>query len=362
MTDVGMRFVSRLHQTLGVDERWTVRHRRGFTWWGYWLAQYVEAGPVFESDGLDYCLVRIRTTIARDVSSAADPAGVLARLNRDATLSALIWNPHAGTIIECATALVTTVNVEQLCETLRTVAVLQCDSAHRRALSIARACDARIAVSAHPNNGERTDPDPLLVLARDEIVKAGAEPSRFAGALGNALGGLSSAITCSAGVGHTRLRCEVPYSGDTSVGTTQWATSPAGNDPQTALVRIFADQPHQQIGNGALSLLHLPVALGSSGAAVLTNHLNAVAAHGGVGAPLLGSWCANPVGSDRTGLVFCSFLPNALAWPLLLESHLIEQAGRARFALGQLGPAQVTAAVTSGPVTTEPPPDPLTSH
>lgn len=53
-------------------------------------------------------------------------------------------------------------------------------------------------------------------------------------------------------------------------------------------------------------------------------------------APLLGAWCADQSRDGVRGLAFCSFLPNALARPGLLENQLMCQAARAQFALRQL--------------------------
>ncbi len=357
MSDVGLRFLERFFAALGVEDRWTLGHDRGFTWLGYWLAQRVEVGPAFTADSLAHCLVRIQTTIAHNVDPLADPAGVLGRLNRDGTLSALVWSPHTGTIVETATAVVTAIDIEPMCQVLHTVAALQCDSAHRRALQITQACNARIAVVRYPRSGERSDPDPLLDWVRDEVVAAGAESSRFVGAFERALGRFGSATACSVEVTPTDLHCEVPYTGSVPTGPQHWNTPPAGTDPQTALVRMFTDQPHPRIGNGALSLLHLPVAFGRSGAALAANQLNAVAAHGGVGAALLGAWCVEPTRPGCAGLVFCSFLPNTLARSGLLQSHLVELAAQAQFALHQLSPSPVPPVSHSAPSTGELPHD-----
>lgn len=346
LMDLGIQLVDHLYDQLKIDEQWSLRRERSVTWWGYRLAQHIEVGLPHRADDLDHCIVRIWTEVARDVDPITDPASLRGQLNRDSTMSALIWNPATGTIVECCTAIATSDNTEWLWEILQTAAVLQNASAHRRAHAIAEACNGRPAGSNHPTSGERPDLDDMLKMPDRVIAPLGAEPSRFTGSLTKELGELATEITCSRTADETSIHCEVPYTGDRPYGPHDW-NNPGGARRQTALVRIFTDRAHPRYGNGALMLMHLPVTLGAQGPGVLANHLNAVAAHGGVGAPLLGAWCVEPIRADRNGLVFCSFLPNTLARPGLLENQIIDQAARAKFALRQLGtdPTTVTRKV-----------------
>lgn len=117
----------------------------------------------------------------------------------------------------------------------------------------------------------------------------------------------------------TSFVCEVPFTGD--------------GPGETALVEIVTDQPHPRFGNGALVVMRLPVSPGADAAVMLANALNAQEfEEGPPGLDSLGAWCPDFMTDDDNGLAFCTFVPNQLAAPALLESLLICGAFRARFA------------------------------
>lgn len=45
MTDIGLQMLDSLVDQMMIDEEWSVRRERGFTWWSYRLAQHVEVSP-----------------------------------------------------------------------------------------------------------------------------------------------------------------------------------------------------------------------------------------------------------------------------------------------------------------------------
>src|SRR5437588_1180429 len=75
--DVGLEAVERLYKQMQIDQPWSTREERGFTWWGYRLAQHVTAEePV--SEGQRICsTVRISTDVVRDVRGSGDAAAAL---------------------------------------------------------------------------------------------------------------------------------------------------------------------------------------------------------------------------------------------------------------------------------------------
>lgn len=334
MTDLGIELLDQLYDQLMIDEQWSVRRERGFTWWGYRLAQHFEVGPPIRSHDLDVHIVRIWTEVARDVDPAVDPAQLLGPINMHATMSALVFDPDAATINECCTAVVHRENIGWLCKILMTAAVLQNATAHSHAHPIAQACNGTPAASNHPVSGERPDFDDMLNVPEQVIIPLGAEPSRFTGPLAEGLGKSAIEMGWFGTSDETGITCEVPYTGNVPA----FMQDPNSPDTKhlTALVRIFTDQPHPQFGNGALTLMQLPIAPGADQAAKLANHLNIVEAQGDVSTLLLGAWCPDESRDDGIGLAFCSFLPNALARPGLLENQIMYQAARARFALQQL--------------------------
>lgn len=49
-TDVGLDAVEYLFKALQVDEEWSIRRPRGFTWWSYRLAQHIDATEPWQDD------------------------------------------------------------------------------------------------------------------------------------------------------------------------------------------------------------------------------------------------------------------------------------------------------------------------
>jgi hypothetical protein len=335
VADVGIQMVESLYQQLMVDDQWAIRRDRGFTWWAYRLAQHVEVGLPVRSGDLDVCIVRIWTEVAYDVDPAKNPAALVQIANIHQDMNALVWNSSDQTIAECCTAVVHEENIGWLGKVLAMAAVLQNTAAHTRAHAVADVCGGTPAASSHPINGERPEMDDILNIPEQLVMPAGTEPSRFTGPLSEGLGAFAASMGWFGSSDATGITCEVPFTGNRPLILQQKYGVP-DIGLETALVRIFTDQPHPEEGNGALIVMQLPISPGADEAPVLANELNAVEAKGDLSAPLLGAWCPDVMSKDGNGLAFCCFLPNLIARPGLLENQIVYQAARAQFALRQL--------------------------
>lgn len=340
MTDVGTWMVDSLFAQLMVDEQWASRHERGFTWWGYRLAQHIEVEKPAHRDGLDLCTLRIWTDVVRDVDPGTNPESLLAQVNFQTTLNALIWDPESATIAECCTVTVHQDNANWLSKVLATAAILQNTSAHSRAHGIARACNGVPAATNHPTSGTRSEMDDILNVPAQVIVPAGAEPSKFTGALCNNIAGFlahySGQMEWFGTADDTGATVEVPFSGTRPL----MFQDPNATDTrsETTLVQIFTDQPHPEAGHGALLVSRLPISPGTEQALVLANQLNRAEFRGDLTtAPLLGSWCPDFLSEEGNGLAFCSFIPNLLAQPGILNNWILYQRTRSLYARDFLG-------------------------
>jgi hypothetical protein len=97
----------------------------------------------------------------------------------------------------------------------------------------------------------------------------------------------------------------------------------------TALWQVFVDQPHPQLGSGALLTLKLPGSIGVEEVAVTANAVNA-SERARLASPAFGAWTRDP--SDPKSLVHVTFLPSLLSRPGLLENLSIYEMIRSRFA------------------------------
>jgi hypothetical protein len=60
-TDLGLQAIERAFEVMSIDEQWSLREARGFTWWGHWVRQEIWAGRAVRSRGETLWHVRART-------------------------------------------------------------------------------------------------------------------------------------------------------------------------------------------------------------------------------------------------------------------------------------------------------------
>lgn len=331
--DVGIQLMFALLDRLMVDAAWVLPRERGFTWWSHRLAQHVEIGPPVSDGEVNLCSVRIWTDVVRDVDPARDPAQQLGPINAEPTLSALVWRPDAGEIVECCTATVHEQNIGWLSQVLATAAALQNADAHARCEALAQACGGVPATSQHRLNGQRPMMDDVLDMPRDVVARAGAHPSHYAaGALMGRVEPFLAQMGFYGSADASGITCEVPYTGSTPAAI---LAERGATHMETSLVQIVTDTPHPHFANGATLTMKLPANIDPSQVAQWANWLNTAEAQGDSQTPLLGAWSQDPE-SDST-LAFRSFLPNAIATPGTLENHIAYQATRSRFAAQHVG-------------------------
>ena len=332
MTDDGIRLVDDLYAQLGLTDEWSVRRDRGFTWWGYWLAQHVAVGAPATNGS---CAIRIWTDVVRDVDPNRDPAKALAAANAEATLSALLWRPDARVVVECCTATVDERNLDTLSTVLATAAALQVADAHHRAQTLAQACGGSAAVSHHPRGGPRPEPAAVLNVPHDILTGTGAEPSLFEGDLIAAVDGFLQQRRLHGSADRWDATCEVPYTGNRPAAVL--AEMGRRGEIETALGQIYTDAPHRHVGNGAVLTVKLPASPEPHRVLEWANWLNAAESNGDSRAPLLGAWCPDPDSEHGRTLIFRSFLPNVVAAPGVLETQLCHQMTRTLFAAQHVG-------------------------
>ncbi len=335
MDDVGIQILNAIYDQLKVEDQWSVRRQRGFSWWGYRLAQHIDVSPPVHDRGLDLCGLSIRTEVVREVDPNTDPAALLVELNRQATINALVWDRTTATISVCCAATVHQDIASWIYYVLATAAILQNDLAHAHTVTLAEACGGRPAGSNHPTHGVRNEPNGSMNITARMIVPAGEEPSKFVGPPCAGIGPFLAELAEQKGWYGTSdahgATVEVPFTGNRPA-MLQDRGSPDAK-LETALVQIFTDVSHPEFGNGALVVTQLPVSPGVERAISLANDLNLAESAGGQDLPpLLGAWVPDPFSEGGNGLAFSSFLPNFLAMGGILNNWVLYQATRAHFA------------------------------
>ena len=329
--DIGLWLVAELYQRLFIDDEWSVRRPRGFTWWSYRLAQHVEAEPVIIRGGRPTSIVRVWTEVVNDVDPSRDPARVVVPVNMQATLNALVWDPQKRTLADHCTYMVDEDNAIAARWILPVAAVLQNTAAHSRAHAVAEAVSGRPAASNHPISGPRPVADELLTAPQAVIVPDPGQRSTFPAALDDELATALAEYGVAGCIDGDQLTCELPFNGARPL-----ALLSGDSSIETSLLEVFADLDHPQFGAGALMALSLPVTLDPSRVTSAANHLNLAEAGGSstYAGTLLGAWCPDPRSADR--LAFNTFLPTVLGKPGFIDRLIAFEMVRSRFAAAEL--------------------------
>ena len=161
--DLGMAAIERIHREMQIDEPWTLREERGFTWWGAWIRQRVWSGPATRSAGETLWHVRARTPVFRDQPDEPATYAHVSEMNALWPMGALAYDPDDGTI-SARTGAFLYDGVDPWLETYLLMAVgLQAslawlDSGTGEGVG-------PLDAQPHPSAGPRRDPDDMLNLA-----------------------------------------------------------------------------------------------------------------------------------------------------------------------------------------------------
>lgn len=96
--DVGLDVVERIRREMLVDEPWTSREARGFTWWGSWVRQRVWSAEPRRQAGDPVCHVRAHTPLFKDIEDDLATYRLVSDLNGLQPTSAAVYDPDARTI------------------------------------------------------------------------------------------------------------------------------------------------------------------------------------------------------------------------------------------------------------------------
>src|SRR5262249_8158133 len=96
--DLGLRVVDEVGHSFTLDREWSVRHERGFTWWGKDLAQHVWAEPALDEDAFEIFRLHTQTELLRDFEPNDRNLGMLNAFAGFASTSGYLIDPDRGTV------------------------------------------------------------------------------------------------------------------------------------------------------------------------------------------------------------------------------------------------------------------------
>ncbi len=324
--DVGPEVLDFLFETLQIDESWSVREPREFTWWAHRLAQRIWAEPVRRSEGDDVVRVHAATAFVRDLPSDTPVDLVVSMVNMFAGMSAVVPTGSGDRIFLHASAVFHHQNVAWLQSLFAVAAALQVTSAHEQVDRVAALLGGRPAVSEHPRSGARSDPDGILGM-NSIVVTAGEASSPWTKE--DFEGASERDVWVMAFADDDIMTAQIPFTGHRVAG--------AGGSLETSLLIASAKDPHPALGSGLLLRLLLPVTVETSEAAAVAAILNRLETTSDVSFHSLGAWCAGPPGPSEEetqplSVNYVSFLPTILYQPLLLDNMAIGMIPRSLWA------------------------------
>ncbi len=249
--DLGPELVDRLFRHLMVDEAWSTREERGFTWWPHRAAQRVWAGRSFEDNGVSGCRLHVESDALRLDGSLEDPAAsVLVALLRFPPLSSFHVDTETGAVRLWASAFVSGETAPHLLPRLAVAAALQATYVEMGAPALRQHTGLRSLTSSHPVTGPRPDADDMLNLAGARLMPAGERPSRY----GDTAELAAIADDLFAREADARL---VPGGLNARFPFREDGDRPFG-PLSSSLLQVRTHEAHPELGNGAFLRLFLP--------------------------------------------------------------------------------------------------------
>jgi hypothetical protein len=300
--DPGVAVVHYLFDQFQIDATWSVRHERGFTWWGYVLAQRIWATPTYDRDGVPTSHIHIETDILRGVESSSRLLARFAALNALATLSACVL--REGRVFLHASVSATENNLPFARELAMHAMALQLEDAYQHAKALDPSFRT-LDISGHPTSGSRPEPDEMLqvshVYRREPRTGSAFDQIDF-----ESLVKADGACWLLASAGPTVFTAEFALEGSERAALRRLDGKRL---LLTAIFQACSDKPHPRLGDGVLTTMRLSDPRHDEPA--VANQLN-VAETVSADCHQLGSWS---VREDRR-LTFVSFFP-----ALVFTSH-----------------------------------------
>jgi len=311
--DVGPEIIEAVYRGMGIDQAWSIREPRAFTWWGHRLAQRVWAEPARDSDGFAVVRLSAETAVLHNVPNTREVADRLAGFNHHASMSAFVWDPAQTSISLRCVAYAHPGTAESVKGLFLAACGLQAADAHIKADPLARLLGGHPAVSEHPLSGPRPQPDNMLSVIEQLFASQGAGPGPF-----------SDRDFAAAARSRVLPWVNSEAKGLTLRGIVRSADRPSG----TGLLTMSGESRHPQLGSGLLSVLSIPIEYEPDMLLAASHELNlAEATTATARSYFLGAWCPEP--KPRQGLAFASFIPTTSCRPGLIETIGLSMAARA---------------------------------
>lgn len=314
MDDLGLKVVDAIFSGMMIDKQWSVRHQRGFKWWGKDFAQNVCADPPFADNGFRVTRLHARTDMLRNVKPSAMNIACLNAMNVQASMSGLCFDVEDSEKVQLvASVYAHEENLEWISALFLLVVAVQAADAEIKAHGLAELMKVLPATSAHPTSGPRQERDDMMNVLSGCVVPRGQGESDWMGNDFTVCVSMLQEPPCvMASASEKGLTAEFPFKGLTS------------------LLRVTTDEDHPRLGHGVSFRLTLPTTFScheeAQRFALELNRKELVSLNRAL---FLGSWCDGSSGTPA--LTYVSFFPNAAHRPGLLPNLVMSMMLRAKW-------------------------------
>lgn len=316
MNDPGTETVRYAFDAMQIDDEWSLRDERGFTWWPKDHRQRVWAERPFRDRGLRLSRVHARTDLLSGFESSEKNLTALATLNAFMTMSAPIRLKSDLTRLQLATSMYMHEEIMPWAKRLFSVAAtVQAAEAHRIAANLAEVMAAQEDTSSHPHSGPRNEPDDMLNISDYMATTENGEPRWREQDLDRAARFVRQVTTGEVTRDRKVLTIQVPI------------------HQQSWMMKVSVADPNPHLGRGLLMVSTLPLSSYLVTRAKRAAETNDLEAQSRTLHQCLGSWCVTADGFNHV-----SFFPEMIYKPDLINNLILYKYNQANWAASRLIP------------------------
>jgi hypothetical protein len=315
--DPGIWVVQEMYKSMGIDEEWSLRSERGFTWWGHHYAQRVWAEEPFKDQGVLVSKVNAESDFIQYSDPSPMRERILVELMRYASLSGIVvYSKRQCAKLRCS-VFVHDQNQQWLSPLFSLASIMQLTDVEMKSEEVAPLIAARPDKSSHPHSGPRSNGDEMLGIFKQLVIPEGKKPLNQVPAEVLEWGAEDlNHRGILATVSDMALTAHIPF------------------EDTNALLQVLGRAEHPGLGNGLLFLLRLLPEKALERQKIDSVQILRMNAHETVATVtghFLGSWCMDST-NHKTVPVFVTFIPAVLCTPAICLNMIHSTVMHARWA------------------------------
>ena len=320
VADLGEKMIDLVHSKLQIDEVWTLRGSRYFSWIAHRLQQTVLTHQPIQ-DG-DFKLFKLcAETIVVDEVRAPESVvyQTLSELNQHSFGCCYSFNKSEQKIYATTNVWVHDGTADWRLNLFNTYVIGQLCFTEAEADYLAEMCTGKVAIRTHPTNGIRHTPDEMLSIVDELIAVKGEDSSSY-----------SNAFEFEAVADYVKLTDLVATIG----GTADGIALESSFDNYTAIAILRSSLKHRLLGTGLSTKIRLPIEISPGEGHRIASMMNIKERDSGPigGQGHTGAWCVDRSALGHETVTYSSFLPNLVYRDGLIMDTAMESDARMRWA------------------------------